>query len=110
MKITRVYWGNMIDHSLPLILLVLDFILNAVPVVQRHLAVILAVASLFVIDNFIATKIRGKPVYDILKWNDLASVILTIAIFILLMVLFLILNCINTGKLRSFASRRQQER
>ena len=70
--------GLVVHHSLPLVLLSFDFTLNCVPFAGRHVYGILAVCTSYILLNFIVTKAKGKPVYDMMGWDSLLGVLIPI--------------------------------
>ena len=68
-------------HSVPLAVLVLDYFINAVPVIRRHFVAIAFVAVLYLFDNILVVKLSGRPIYPFLKWNDWTSIAITVFLF-----------------------------
>jgi hypothetical protein len=51
------------DHSFPMVLSLIDFSINALPVKTIHWIFVAFIAVAYNTVNFIATKVYGKPVY-----------------------------------------------
>jgi hypothetical protein len=62
--------GLVLHHSLPLIMLSADYLINAMPIVQRHICAILPMCGVYLLLNFYVTVSRGKPVYGIMSWDS----------------------------------------
>ena len=96
-----------LDHSVSLICLIVDFSVNAVPFVKRHLVLIVLNAFIYVIINMIATFATGRPVYPPMPWTDVASYIMALVIFLFAIGFFFLIRCINHKKLSNFAKIRK---
>lgn len=59
---------NITVHALPLILLIIDFVLNRVPFVLRHIVIAIFVILIYGIMNMAITLITGHPIYPILDY------------------------------------------
>ena len=68
--------GLKMHHSLPLLLLSIDYSISAVPYVKRHLSVIMPICFIYICLNFTLTMVRGKPIYDPLNWKSVISYVL----------------------------------
>jgi hypothetical protein len=62
------------DHSVPLILLCLDMVLNSMRFKYSHFIVIVSVGSFYCFVNLLVTEISGHPVYFPMKWNNMGTI------------------------------------
>jgi hypothetical protein len=66
---------NHINHTIPISLLFLDFILNTIPFTYRHLPHCLALILIYGFGvNLPITKISGEPIYKVLTWDNNATI------------------------------------
>jgi hypothetical protein len=49
---TTMMAGLVLDHVLPIVCLTIDFMFNMIPFMRRHLSIMLAVSTLYLIFNF----------------------------------------------------------
>ena len=70
--------GLKLHHSLPLVLLLIEYLISAVPMVKRHITIIMPICGSYIILNLFLTIIRGKPIYDILDWKSPISFLIII--------------------------------
>ena len=99
--ITIIYWGFLFKgadtalaiyldanfHGVPLAALLLEFIFNSYSFNIRRYLIVLIVAGSYLIINMTYALIH-KPVYRILPWNDWLSYVLSLAAFIVALVMF----------------------
>ena len=91
--------SKIIDNSVPMMLILIEFSYNAVPFCRRHLIFIIIIAILYLITNFTITKYLGQPVYQILDWNSTLGYIMPFAFIAYVVIVFLIVEWINSKKL-----------
>lgn len=63
------------DHTVPFVLIMIDFCMNVVPFTWRHFIIQYSVYTSYMIFNMICTKIRGQPIYPPLDWFSERSLI-----------------------------------
>lgn len=63
------------DHTVPFVLIMIDFCYNVIPFTWRHFIVQYCVYTSYMIFNMICTKIRGSPIYPPLDWFSERSLI-----------------------------------
>ena len=82
--ITLFFWGvlfdpddndvwDYVDHILPIAILVLDYAMNRVPFIFRHLAVSINIMFIYGLVNLLYTLSTGTPVYPPLNFKDALS-------------------------------------
>lgn len=99
-----------LDHSLPLFCLVVDYSINSMPFIKRHLWGIIFTVTFYILIDFAFVKLTGKIIYKILNWNDFFSFVLSLIALIICIVIFNLVYWINNKKLKLYAMRRLQER
>ena len=57
-------------HALPLICYIIDFMLNRLPIVMRHILIGIIVNVVYSLINMIITLSTGMLVYPIFTWTD----------------------------------------
>ena len=87
------------DHSLPLIVLLIDFSMNTVPFCNKHFVLVCAVLVLYLIVNYLVTIFRDKPVYPVLDWDSAFGLSLPPIVFIYLTLVFLPVKWLSHQKL-----------
>ena len=93
-----------LDHSLPLFCLLLDYSVNSMPFIKRHLWGILTLVFLYILIDLAFVKYTGRIVYKILNWKDYISFILAMVALILCIICFNIVYWINQKKLRLYSN------
>ena len=90
------------DHSLPMYCLLIDFCLNQVPFVRRQFVLQIISCLLYILTNFLFTKIQNQPVYDIpiFSWNSVISYIFPFSMIIGGLVLLYIIEKAYIFKLK----------
>ena len=106
---TALYYQVIIDHSLPLACLLIDYSINAVPIIRRHLIGILIYGVIYLLINFSIVKITGYAVYPFLKWNDWSSILISAFLIVFSGITFLLLYLLNTKKLKHFSKTREND-
>jgi len=90
--------GMIMDHSVPLILLVIDYIfMNANPIPMRHIWIVLTVSIVYLAMNCIVT-LTWKPVYEPMTWHGTA-LILPLVLLIAGMLIYIGLSFLSQWKL-----------
>lgn len=91
---------SFINHFVILVIIIIDYCSNAVPIVPRHswLTFILSISYMFV--NLISTLVRGKELYPGITWKDPAGIIGPILMVGMAVVVHRLLACCNNYKLR----------
>ena len=100
--------GLKMHHSLPLILLSIEYGISAVPMVKRHITLIMPICGTYVVLNLLITVIRGRPVYDILDWKSLISFVIIIGAVVIGFAGFLLFHWINQKKLELYGRYNQK--
>ena len=90
------------DHTLMLVLLLLDFATNCVPLCYRHFIIYAAVNSIYMVVNFVVTKVTGKPIYTPLSWNSPLSYMMPLFILIGMILIILLLRKLTEIKLKKY--------
>ena len=67
-------------HSVPMISIALNCLLTDVVFVRNHGKYLVYIGVSYLAINFVATKMRGSPIYFFLPWNDGSSVVVATAI------------------------------
>ena len=88
-----------INHSMPLICIFIDHIYNRMPIIGRHMWILLIYSLIYLFVNFIATKSRGKPLYKPITWNSPKGFIVPFVTLIFGVILFLSCKKINQYKI-----------
>ena len=73
-----VYWIMILIHSWPFLTVFLNVAMTKTIFIYEHYRYLLYVGVIYTIINFVATKVKGKPLYDFLHWNDMSSLIYAI--------------------------------
>jgi len=84
----------------PLILLFIDYSINVIPFVRRHCLLAFIAGSLYMLVNFTATKVTGKPVYSTMDWDSVPGTVTPLLMCIFSPIMFLLFDFLNTLKLR----------
>lgn len=79
---------NVTVHALPLILLIIDFVLNRVPFVLRHIVIAIFVILIYGIMNMSITLITGHPLYPILDYKDYKTALYMLGMLVVLVLSF----------------------
>ena len=90
-----------IDHSVPLLCLMLDYLfLNMIPFAKRHILALMTVNIAYMIVNLAATLVSGTPVYPPITWKDPMGIGLPVACMFIVLLIFICLECLTKRKLR----------
>jgi hypothetical protein len=93
------------DHSLPLICLLIDYIfVNSIPFVRRHAIILVNVVSFYLFINLSITKIRNKPVYEPISWDSFQSCITPFLLAIYGIIIFFILEYLTIIKIKFYGN------
>ena len=87
------------DHIIPITLLLADYCFNAVPFCYRHVPFISLIGIIYLIINFTATKVEGKPVYPPMDWKTLSGFIYVLGCMVAILFTFVIMKIITDFKL-----------
>jgi hypothetical protein len=90
------------DHIVPAGMVLVDFILNRVPFMPRHLWVIVTILMLYGVDNIAVSLIRDKPIYAPIDPKKPLSYVIGLALPILSSLAFLMYVKIVEWKLRNY--------
>ena len=72
-----------LDHSLPLFCLLIDFLfVNKIVIVRRHGYILFIVAFMYTILNFSVTVFGGNAIYLPLKWDSFLSYFLVFCCYV----------------------------
>ena len=74
--------------------------MNAVPIKRCHVFILIFIALLYNITNFVATKIQGKPIYPQMKWRGAKDLTFPLVIVIIAILLFFAIEWIERKKLK----------
>jgi hypothetical protein len=95
------------DHSVDLLLLLIDFCLNSIVFNYRHVVFAVIFITVYGFVNLTVTLQTGTPVYKILTWQDIQSLYFSIAFVVATIGLFLIYSVISVTKnKKAFVERR----
>ena len=90
--------GLALNHSLPLFLVLVDFVFfNAIPFAFRHMIFIVVVSVVYLSINFLWTKNFG-PVYPDMTWSDPKGIILPFVLVLIATVGYLFLHVLTRIK------------
>lgn len=93
-------------HTMPLALLLIEWMMNAAPFAKRHIVIFLTIGISYLILNIIITFSRDKPVYPVFKWTNTASYVTAVATVIATSLIHVALYYINNCKLGRYARNR----
>jgi hypothetical protein len=79
--------NDVLCHSLPLLVLLLEYAVNAWRFRHQHIVFIVAFGVAYAIVNMIATKVWKAP-YDIIEWNDFTSFLYIFGVLVLYILSF----------------------
>lgn len=82
----------------PLLFLSIDFVINKVIVTAHTLKPMIMFTYTYLIWNFLATKYRNKPVYDILDFKGFFSVFFVLSVFVLIVLFWRL--CLHLSDLK----------
>lgn len=91
--------GLVLDHSVPISLLIFDYIfMNANPILVRHLWIVMACSTTYLIVNMTCA-LTWQPVYPAMTWRGVQGLLLPLIILLLGICIFLIFAFLNLSKL-----------
>jgi hypothetical protein len=98
-----IYWLNICIHILPFLAALVNALATSFTFAMKHYFYCLCIGVIYAPLNYIGTKIRGKPVYPFLKWEDMGLSLLLSAGFVLVAIVFFFATAylINLYKKRS---------
>ena len=88
-----------LDHILPIICLTIEFSLNLVPFMRRHLLIILIITVSYLVINFTIVKMSDKLIYVIFKWKTLTDYIFPTLLILFGIGIFIIIEFITKYKI-----------
>jgi hypothetical protein len=91
--------GLILDHVLPIICLTIEFSINAIPFMRRHLFIILIITVIYLVINFLYVKMSGKLIYIIFKWRNITDFLLPAFLLVLGIIIFFSLEFISKIKI-----------
>lgn len=92
-----------LDHSLPMTLLILDYVLlNSIPFVMRHLPAQIFVMLVYLVINIGYSIYQGYPVYPPLDWTDWRGILLGVLLAVFFAVMSYLMQRFTLWKLRLF--------
>ena len=93
-------FANACDHLLPICVLFTDWLLNRIYYEWNQIYANLGVFVLYGIVNISVTLLSGKPVYSMMSWDSVGSVMIALAIFPLATVYYIGLYYLTRFKFR----------
>lgn len=94
----KVQTNLVMDHVVPLLALAFEFFLSYQPVVKRHLPILLAIMTSYLLFN-IGYTIAGTPPYSISEWHTFKGALTCLGTFAMGIVLFYLLEMATRIKL-----------
>lgn len=71
---------TLLSPYLPLVSVLVNFAITDVVFIRHHQKQLIGIAVAYLSINFLATKIKGKPIYHFLTWQDAQSLYIVTAI------------------------------
>lgn len=68
------------DHTLPLVLLLVELTMNQIPFIFRHIYIGGLVVVTVILVNLIYTKVSGSPVYPMMNWNTVIGILIPLCV------------------------------
>jgi hypothetical protein len=102
--------GLVAHHSLPLIMLLVDSMINALPFVQRHINMIVPMCLAYLLFNYYVTVTRGKPVYGIMNWKWPVGFVIPAALLGIGIGIFTLFAALSRMKLQVYGNFRSQHK
>ena len=103
------YFELILNHVLILFLLV-DYFCNSVPILRRHMRFMVYFGMFYVTLNFCFTKISGKPVYGVMSWDSLFSIIIASVSVFASFLIFFFYEWVSSKLLRIYATKKYQHK
>lgn len=101
----------MIDHIVPPVCLIVEFMFNIIPFSKRHSLVTFAVGFGYCFLDFLTVKLITKePIYPYIAYDDAISFIIPLICVIANVLFFFIVYWISQCKFRCYARRRGLEK
>lgn len=76
------------DHSVPMLVLLMDFFINAVPFTGRHFWMMIPIALAYLLVSYLVVKSTGEPVYPFLDWKSTTGLVAPFVIAFAAFVIF----------------------
>ena len=93
------YWITILIHSWPFFAVTLNVLVSQVVFIYCHYRYMILVGIVYALTNYSATKLKGKPLYKFLHWEDQTSIIISLSLLSATVFFFLALSfAINTNK------------
>jgi hypothetical protein len=70
-----IYWTMIWIHIWPFIAMVVNVGMSKTVFIYRHYQYVVVLGIIYAVTNFIGTKIKGKPLYPFLLWEDWTSIV-----------------------------------
>jgi hypothetical protein len=83
-----IYWLNIFIHILPFLAALVNTLATSYTFVMKHYFYCLCIGLVYAPLNYIGTKIRGKPVYPFLKWEEMGISLLLSGGFVIVAIVF----------------------
>lgn len=87
-----VYWIMIFIHFVPFLTILSNVLLTRVVFLYEHYKYCLYLGLVYGFTNFVGTKVRGKPLYAFLTWEDYTSVIIAAGLTVVAMTFFLTMS------------------
>jgi hypothetical protein len=84
-----VYWIMIFIHFVPFITVLGNVLLTRTLFLYEHYKYCLYLGIAYAITNFIGTKMRGKPLYVFLTWEDYTSVLISCGLLVVAITFYL---------------------
>lgn len=94
-----VYWIIIVIHIWPFLAVVANVAISRTLFIYEHYGYLLGFGVVYMIINFIATKVIGRPLYPFLPWDHYSSLFVAIGLLVLGVGSYLgICYVVNTSK------------
>ena len=90
-------------HSVPLITFIIEHCIHPIPVIKRHIVIVLPIGIFYTIMNLTHAKITGKPIYPPMSWDSVASVSFGLGVVVFAVASYFFVYWINQKKLKRSA-------
>jgi hypothetical protein len=91
---------KIVDHYLPLIILVTDYIISNPVFVLRHVIFSFGYGLLYMFVNLIVSKARGVPIYATMDWNSARGILIPIALVLAFPIIHVVLYYLTRYRLQ----------
>ena len=89
------------EHSLGMVLLLIDYSINNVPFTIRHNYIITIFVAIYFLLNFWITKASGHPIYPPFDWNSMQGYLLPIIVLVWSFLLNILMRCLSHYKIKN---------